>query len=189
MVKTKQNRRLSSAEPWGPLPTDNRSTSIQRPHITERRAERLGVGERERGGGGMGNFKGLRSQGQCFDNRKEQRNLHSSTWWGCLITYSINSTHQRAKDWEVRGKSALGQEAYDIESPYPSLKPSFYDIIDFYVRVPSKIFSGKKNLLKIMTDIPPGHWKLGHELLQPPTLLLNWWEKELGNHPLICPCS
>lgn len=75
------------------------STSIQRPHITERRAESLGVGERERGGGGTGNFKGLRSQGQCLG--KEQRSLPCSTWWGCVILiYSVSSTHQRARDWE-----------------------------------------------------------------------------------------
>ena len=77
------------------------STSIQRLQIAERRAGSLGVGKRERDG--MGNFRGLRSQGQCFDKKEEQRNLHSGTWWGfAILIYSISWTHQRARNREVR---------------------------------------------------------------------------------------
>lgn len=72
----------------------------------------FGVGQERKRKKSMGNFKGLRSQGQCSDNKEAGRNLLDSTCWVfAFLIYPINSTHQRGRMGK-RGKFALGQEGH-----------------------------------------------------------------------------
>lgn len=69
------------------------------------------------------------------------------------------------------------------------LNQAFYDFRGVYVGFPCKIFCLEKVSAENHDITPTGLWELGHELSQPPALVLNSREVELGNTPTEPACG